>query len=188
MLLILVEIALVAAAIVILAFFVLDGILVLSSKSLGSPFVPTRRKFFDQIGGALDLKPGSVLYELGSGDGRFLIYCASRMPEVSFVGIDRNPLLVLYANFRKLFAGNPKNVSFILGNFFKADLSEASHIYVYLLPDVMNMLLTKLEHVSKRCRIVSLAFPFRNKKPAEIIQLSRKSSFHNQNLLYVYEL
>lgn len=188
LLLILLEILLLLVAIIFTTAFVIEGIFLLTSRQLGSPYVPTQRKFFEDIRQALSLKQGGTLFELGSGDGSFLLFCAKKEPQANYFGIERNPLLFAYAQMRKHFAGNPKNITFIFGNFFKADLSNASHIYAYLLPEVMELLLPKLEKRSNGLRVVSLGFPFAKRQTAEILELSKRNRFHHQHLLYIYEL
>lgn len=173
--------------IIFTAAFFIEFIIVLTSRRLGSPFIPTNRKFFSQIRQALDLNKGDALYELGSGSGSFLLSCAKEAPNIDCVGIERNPFLLFYAQMRKRLAGNPKNLTFILGDFFKADLSRASHIYAYLLPGVMDLLLPKLERESRKLRIASRAFPFKEREPVQIVELSKKRGLHDQHLLYVYE-
>lgn len=173
--------------IIFIIALIIEFIIVLTSKRLGSPFIPTRRKFFSRIRQALDLNKGDALYELGSGTGDFLLSCARESPNIECVGIERNPFLFSYAQMRKRFAGNPKNLTFVLGDFFKADLSRASHIYGYLLPGVMDLLLPKLERESRKLRIASRAFPFKEREPTEIVELSEKRGLHDQHLLYVYE-
>jgi len=157
------------------------------SKFLHVPFVPTRGRYFPQIIDSLDIGRGDVVYELGSGDGRFLLACALANAGTRHVGIERNPLLHLMALLRKKYAGNPSNITFIRGDLFTADLRGATRIYAYLLPSVMSSLLPKFERECAGARLASSAFTFADKEPVEIVTLSTNPGSHGQNVLYVYE-
>src|SRR5665213_2433124 len=99
------------------------------SGHLDVPFVPTPTRYADIVATVLELQPDDVVYELGSGDGRFMLACAAFAPEARFVGIERNPLLHLLALLRKRLAKDPSNVEFRRGNFFTTDFSGANKMY-----------------------------------------------------------
>lgn len=157
------------------------------SAYMDVPFVPTPNSVFPKIVGALDFVPGDVVYELGSGDGRFLLACARNEPRVAFIGIERNPFLHTYAQVRKHFRGNPRNLTFRRANFFDTDLSDATKIYGYLFTGVMDALLPKCERELTKARFASRAFQFSKKTPTEVVRLSEKPGWHDQHLLYVYD-
>ena len=54
------------------------------------PYVPTPQVVVDAMLALADVKPGDVLYDLGSGDGRIVVTAAQRFG-VRGVGIDINP-------------------------------------------------------------------------------------------------
>ncbi|MEK7211069.1 MAG: hypothetical protein AAB731_00360, partial [Patescibacteria group bacterium] len=85
------------------------------------------------------------------------------------------------------FLGNPRNVKILRKNFFRADLSAATHIFTYLFPKPMNELLPKFKKELKPgARVVSCDFLFKEKEPAEIIELHRSKN-QLARRLYVYE-
>lgn len=57
----------------------------------GAPYVPTRARDAEALFALYDFKPGELLVDLGSGDGRVLIAAARR--GVQSVGYELNPLL-----------------------------------------------------------------------------------------------
>src|SRR5882672_3890423 len=69
------------------------------SMFLDAPFLRTRKEILEQIFQALQLKDGSILYDLGCGDGRVLGYCASKDKGIHGVGVEKNFLPYFLARF-----------------------------------------------------------------------------------------
>src|SRR6185369_2343725 len=90
------------------------------SGSSDAPFMPTPSNAFATIMTSLDIGPDDIIYELGSGDGRFLIFCASREPSARYVGIEHDSLLHCTARCRQWLSGM-RNVEFRRGNFYNVD-------------------------------------------------------------------
>lgn len=149
-----------------LAFFViilLFGLVLL----FGAPYLPTQRRQADAAFDLLDLKPGQTLYELGCGDGRILRQAAQR--DLQAVGYELNPVLVIFA---KLYTWKYRaRVTVIWGNFWKADLTKADGIFVFLLDRFMIRLDQKLQETrhkrTKTVRLASYAFEIPGKKFAQ---------------------
>ena len=112
----------------------------------------------------LDLKPGELLLELGSGDGRLLRGAAKR--GIKSIGYELNPLLVLYSKIALLRYRHLAQVK--LANYWNVDLPKAQGIYVFLLQPYMQKLHNKImEESITPVKIVSFAFTIPNKKPAQ---------------------
>jgi hypothetical protein len=182
LLLLLVQVALFVAV----CFFVFRCLVWLVSGRMDAPFVPTPVHFAGLVVEALELAPGDVVFELGSGAGTFMLALAALSPEARFVGIERNPFLHLIALVQKRLAGNPQNVEFRRGDIFEADFSEANKVYAYLLDTVMHHLHPKLEREFKGV-LASRAFPFPRKKPDGVVALSDHIGAHGQHLLFMYD-
>ena len=168
------------------AAFLLRMMVWVISGYLDVPFVPTPVRYAEAVAATLELAPGDTVYELGSGDGRFLLACAKLAPEATFVGIERNPLLHVAALFRKYRAKSPANVEFRRGDLFKSDFSPATKMYVYLLDSVMHQLQPKFEREFKG-RVASRAFPFARKQLSNVVALTEQVGAHGQHLLFVYD-
>jgi hypothetical protein len=176
----------------LIAFFV--TIMLLVFWSIGNfknrvPFVTTSNSVLKDISKALEVKDNSVVYDLGCGDGRILIYLSNLFPKAKYIGIENNifPLLLAKA---ESFLNNKKTgnkVEIIDNNFFKQDLKNATHIFTYLYPNIMDELLPKFEKELKSgTRLVSLSFKFASKNPIEEIDLKR-SKYKLGRKIYVYQ-
>lgn len=150
------------------------------------PFVPTAMRAVPAIAAALAIGTDDVVYELGSGDGRVLCALARQYPAAHFVGIERNPLLHAAARLR-VWAYRIQNIELHRGDLFAADLSRATRLYAYLLADVMDRLLPKLQCELCGARLVSRAFVFAGKQALEARRISDRDGPHGEHLLHIYE-
>lgn len=148
-----------------------------------APFVCIPKEVAEEIAKALDVKEGSVVYDLGSGDGRVLRACYQKQPKAKYIGIDKAMVAIWYAKF--INRGLP--IQFRHKNFFKCDLSDATHCYIYLFPGLVNRLLPRLEQQLKPgTRVIACDFYFDHKKPMKEIDLKRPEGVLGRKL-YIYE-
>jgi SAM-dependent methyltransferase len=175
--------------VVLFAVFFLLSMWVWASFKAPVPFIPVPESILPNIYKALDVKEGSVVYDLGCGDARVLIYGARRVPEASYIGIENNPFSVLFARVAvwwQMRTGK-KNVQIIKKDFFTEDLSKATHIFTYLYPNIMDDLLQKFEkELAPGTRLVSIAFRFTQKPAIAEIDLERRS-YQRAHKIYIYE-
>jgi SAM-dependent methyltransferase len=118
-----------------------------------------------------DIKPGDVLYDLGSGDGRIPITAAQRY-NIRAVGIDINPKLVWVSEARARGAGVADRVRFINADMFRADISEATIVTLYL-SKKLNLLLRPrlLRELRPGTRIISHDFDMGDWKPEQKVRV-----------------
>lgn len=144
----------------VVAFIVLFGFVVW----VGPPYLPTMRLQIDTSLDLLDLQPGQTLLELGSGDGRVARAAAQR--GLNVVGIEINPLLVLYS---KLITWRyRRQVRIIWGNIWTRQWpAEVDGIYTFLLEKFMTKLDKKIiqTYSHKNIKLVSFAFAIPDKEP-----------------------
>jgi len=133
-----------------------------------APFVPVSKKVARKMLAAADLRSGENHIELGSGDGRVLLL-AARMGANS-TGYELQWPLVLLTKIKAFFLRRKIHVH--LKNFFKADLSAADVITMYLIPSTMGKVAKKLESSSLKSgtRIVSYAFKFPDWQEAKKVE------------------
>jgi len=152
-----------------------------------APFVPLPKKVLPDVIQALNLQQGDKLYDLGCGDGRVLLAAWRRQPQAQFIGIDKDWLPAICNRWRLWCAGQPTQIKTLRKNFFKQNLSGATHIFTYLFPGLMDDLLPKLTaELKPGTKLVSCDFYFTNKKPIQIINLHRPKNALAKKL-YVYE-
>ena len=160
--------------------FILDVLVAGKSPLVTSP--PHARSAIRDL---LDLNAKSVFYDLGCGTGSLLIECASRFPSTKFIGIDNSPFSYVFSKIRTILSGR-KNISSRFANFFNVDLSNATHIYLWIYVRDLDKLLKKFEAELKPGTLIySLDFPFSHKDPVKVSDLGKEHKFGHT--LYIYE-
>lgn len=150
-----------------------------------APFIPIDSVVLPDIVKALKLGEGSVLYDLGSGEGKVLFFATRTYPTIRAVGVERSYLPHFLARLRA--RNKYPNITFVRDDFFNVPVNDATHVFVYLFPSIMNALLPKLtQELKSGTRVVSCDFRFENKEPIEIIKLDRTRKDLGSKL-YVYE-
>ena len=153
------------------------------------PFVAASNVVLKDIDKALDIKDDSVVYDLGSGDGRVLIYLSELHPKAKYIGIENSAFPILLSKIGAFFSHKKSGakVEIINKDFFKQDLSNATHIFTYIYPNIMDELMPKFKNELKPgTKLVSLAFKFSGKEPISEIDLGR-SKYKLGRKLYVYQ-
>ena len=152
-----------------------------------APFVPLPREVIPAVREALALDEGSVLFDLGCGEGRILIECCRAQPMARYVGIDLGWWPTVLARWRSRSFSTGRSITILCGDILLTDVSSATHVFTYLFPDLMNELLPKLtKELRPGTRLVSCDFYFSEKKPSRVIDLNRDERKRAQRL-YVYE-
>jgi SAM-dependent methyltransferase len=106
-------------------------------------FAPTPQDVVEAMLKAARVTGADVVYDLGSGDGRIPI-TAARLYGAHGVGIDIDPALVKEATASARTAGVSDKVRFLAQDLFKADISPATVVTLYLTPFLNFKLLPKL--------------------------------------------
>lgn len=162
--------------------------LVLMSMSIGIlttqvPFVPVSRPIVEALRKAIPLKTGDVLYDLGSGDGRVVAALAEDCPTATAIGVEKASLPFVLSTIRFLFKPL-KNAKILFKNFSHVSLTNATHVYMYLFPEVVEKLLPKFEKELKPgSTIISCDFPFKTRTPYKTIQVGEG---YHKHMLYLY--
>lgn len=151
------------------------------SKALDVPYVPTPPEVVAKM---LELaKPTAkdTLYDLGSGDGRIVVTAAKEYG-VTGVGYDLNPQRIRESNENARRAGVVERVKFVEQDLFEVDLSGASIVTLYLLPEVNAKLLSKFQSELKPgTRVVSHNYPIGAWEPRHVVEMEVDGVTH-----YVY--
>jgi hypothetical protein len=128
-------------------------------------WVPTPQSLVDKMLDMAKLKPGDYLMDLGSGDGRTVITAAKRGARAT--GIEYNPDMVRLSQANAKKAGVTGQAEFRKADLFETDLSKATVITMFLLPDINLKLRPKLLRLKPGTRIVSNTFTMADWKPDE---------------------
>ena len=109
-----------------------------------SIFVGSNPESIDRMVAIAGLRDGDVVTDLGSGDGRIVITAVKSHPGVRGWGVDIDEKLVVQSNAEAKKEGLADRIQFIHRNAFDADLTQASVIFMWLWPEFMYMLRTKI--------------------------------------------
>jgi SAM-dependent methyltransferase len=141
-------------------------------------YVPTPHETVEAMLALAEVKPGDVLYDLGSGDGRIPIAAAKKFG-VRGVGIDINPQRIAEANANAKAAGVTQLVQFRNEDLFQADFREASVVTLYLLTSLNEKLRPKLlAELKPGTRIVSHSFDMPGWEPEQTVNVGNGSTIY----------
>jgi SAM-dependent methyltransferase len=117
------------------------------------PYVQTPMEIVERMMRMAQVGKGDRLIDLGSGDGRIVIEAAKR--GATGLGVDLDPSLVRQATENAARQGVGERARFEVRDIFETDLSGATVVAFYLLPEFNAKLLPKLLKLKPGTRIVS---------------------------------
>ena len=117
------------------------------------------------------------VYDLGSGDGKIVIAAAKQFGATG-VGVEYDAGLVKHSRCLAAAEGVADRVTFIEGDLFETDFSEATVVTMYLTPRVIARLLPKLLALKPGTRVASYSFAIAGWEPdAQIDSFGDGSAF-----------
>ncbi len=141
-------------------------------------YVRTPHPVVDEILRIADVRASDVVYDLGCGDGRIVITAARDMGARG-VGIDIDPLRVEESFRNAQRAGVADRVRLVQGDLFTFDFSEASVVFLYLLPDLNLRLRPELfRQLKPGTRVVSHKFDMGDWTPDEESSVGRSRIYY----------
>jgi hypothetical protein len=126
-------------------------------------WVPTPDALVNKMLEIAKVTDKDVLIDLGSGDGRTVIAAAKIGARA--LGIEYNPDMVALSEKNAQAAGVSNKASFRKADLFETDLSEATVITMFLLPEINLRLRPKLLDLKPGTRIVSNTFTMADWEP-----------------------
>lgn len=145
---------------------------------LDAPYVQTPYEVVEDMLALAKVGPADVVYDLGCGDGRFVIAAAEKFGARG-VGIDIDPARIEEANAAARRAGVSGRVRFAVQDLFLTDFSEASVVTLYLYPELNARLRPKLlADLKPGSRIVSHQFGIGDWKPLAARQVTPSDREH----------
>ena len=136
------------------------------------PFVPTATNVVDAMLDLAQIKPGDVLIDLGSGDGRIVLAACKRFG-IQATGVEIDPDLVRQAQAQADQDGLGGKASFVQADLFRYDLHRATVVTIFLTPGVNLRLRAKLlRELRPGTRIVSHRFDMGSWRPTKTVKLA----------------
>lgn len=133
-----------------------------------SPFVTTPPMVVERMLALAGVTAKDYVVDLGSGDGRIPI-AAAKGYGARAMGVEYDPKLVKLSRQNASAQGVADRVTFIEGDLFAVDLSGATVITVYLLPDVNRKLREKLlAELKPGARLVAHDFDMESWRPDQV--------------------
>ena len=129
-------------------------------------YVPTPQVSVDEMLKMAKVGPNDYIIDLGSGDGRIVITAAKKFGARGF-GVDLDTYLLKIANAAASKEGVADRAQFIEQNLFETDLSKATVITTYLLPEMNERLRPKLLALKPGTRVVAHDYDMGNWLPDE---------------------
>jgi tRNA G37 N-methylase Trm5 len=149
------------------------------------PYVATPEVVVDKMLELAKPAKNDVVYDLGSGDGRIVITAAKKFGSTG-LGIDIDPERVKEAKENAQQAGVEKLVQFRQGDLFETDLSKATVVTLYLLPDINLKLRPKLlRELKPGTRVVSHNYHMGDWAPEKTVTV-RDASTNRDHTVYFW--
>ncbi|HEY1372628.1 MAG TPA: class I SAM-dependent methyltransferase [Candidatus Binatia bacterium] len=156
------------------------------------PFWPTPVAVVDQMLEIAEVKPGDVVYDLGSGDGRIVIRAAEKYGARG-VGVELDSWLVESARVEAKARGVDKLVEFHNEDAAKVDLRGATVVTLYMLPWFNDAMKQKFRaELKPGARIVSHDYAITG-WPADSVERSpvveqRAPGFKHEHTIYLWRV
>ena len=123
-----------------------------------SPWWRTNKKVARAACRLANVSNKDIVYELGSGDGEFILTAASEFHAKKAIGIEIDYTRYWVSKVRSQ-KSKVKNAIFIRSDFKKVNLSDATVVYFYLVPAVIKRIVPKLKReLNPGTRIISLRY------------------------------
>ena len=155
-----------------------------AAENLGPP-IPTPQAVVERMLQAARVKPGEIVYDLGSGDGRIVITAAQKFGARA-VGVEIDPVQCRKAMERVKSLGLADMVSIVENSALRIDLRPADVVTMFFLTLSNERLKPNFEKQLKQgARVVSTEFPIKGWKPAEVVHVKAGAMEHS---IYLYEI
>jgi hypothetical protein len=146
-------------------------------------WVPTPDAMVDKMLDMANVTPNDFLIDLGSGDGRTVIGAARRGARA--LGVEFNPDMVNLSRRNAERAKVTDKAKFSQGDLYEADLSQATVITMFLLPQINLKLRPKILDLRPGTRIVSNTFTMGDWKADETESVEGDCTSYCTALLWI---
>ena len=159
------------------------------TKNAG-PYVPSPQSVVSDMLKVAEVGPADFIIDLGSGDGRIVLTAAKVFGAQGF-GVEIKDELVKRSNEAAKKEGIADRAHFMKQDLFKTDISRATVLTMYLLPDTVNLLKDKLlAELKPGTRIISHDYPLTGWIPEKYVQMDLEDKVQisgvTTTLIYMY--
>lgn len=152
-----------------------------------APYLPTPMAVVEKMLEIAMVDRSDVVYDIGCGDGRIVIMAAEKYGARG-VGIDIDPRRIKQSKEGARNAGVEELVEFRLGDATKMDISEASVVTLYLLPESNEILRPQLEEQLKPgAYVVSHNYSISGWEDREVEAVSVKDEKGKDHTIFLYK-
>lgn len=155
-----------------------------------APYVPSPQSVVADMLNLAEVGPKDHLIDLGSGDGR-IVLTAAKVFGASGFGVEIKDDLVRLSNEAASKEGIADRVRFIKADLFKTDISKATVLTMYLMPDTVNLLKDKLlAELRPGTRVISHDYALTGWIPEKYLHMDLKDKIAisgvTTTLIYLY--
>ena len=148
-------------------------------------FVPTPQAVVDKMLEMAEVKKDDVVYDLGCGDGRIVVSAAKKYG-CKATGFDIDPARIKESNENVKKNKVEDLVQIKQEDIFKLDLTKASVVTLYLLPDLNVRLIPQLEKLKPGSRIVSHDFDMKGVKPKKVVHVTPPGDTEREHTIFLW--
>jgi tRNA A58 N-methylase Trm61 len=154
-----------------------------------APYVPSPLPVIEQMLRLANLRPGEVLFDLGSGDGRTVTMAAKNF-SARAVGVELREDLAKKALNSINEEGLANRITIVNGDMFNVNLKSADVVFLYLTTSANEKIRLKLEtELKKGVRIVSHDYEIVGWKPTKIVNFCENPKIgYPTHTIYLYEI
>jgi len=157
------------------------GTIVWASLS-AAPWLPASSNNIKAAISLVEIKRGDIVFDLGSGDGRWLTAVAKDSQAGQIIGVEISLFFYLWSRIKILFSNCPQ-VKVKYQNLFNTDLAKADVVFCFLLPKAMAKLEAKFnQELKPGAKLISCCFQLPKHQPAKIFKVSQ-----NSTTIYLYQ-
>ncbi|MHA1791782.1 MAG: SAM-dependent methyltransferase [Promethearchaeota archaeon] len=156
------------------------------------PFLPTSLEIIEDVfkilknNFGLKNASGQMLIDLGSGDGRVVIY-AAKTYNVRAVGVEINSNLNKEA-VKKIHEEKVNDAAIIKGDLFSQDLNKFDFIFIFALPDNYKFLQHVFKTIKRGAIIIIHKYPIKgNEFNFKLEYVVKHENKDNVNETYIYK-
>ena len=146
-------------------------------------WVPTPQALVNKMLDMAKTTPQDYLIDLGSGDGRTVITAAKRGTRAK--GIEYNPDMVALSKRNAATEGVSEKAEFVKADLFETDLSKATVITLFLLPEINLKLRPLILNLKPGTRVVSNTFTMNEWIPDDTTKVDDEDTSWNTAYMWI---